>query len=42
MLKHVGEGAEEGTNRLKIRSHQGKWDRRKQAGKQYSTQATKN
>jgi hypothetical protein len=33
MLKHVGGEAGEGMNRLQIRSHQGKWDRRKQAGK---------
>jgi hypothetical protein len=33
MLKHVGVEAGEGMNRLQIRSHQGKWDRRKQAGK---------
>jgi hypothetical protein len=29
----VGGEAGEGMNRLQIRSHQGKWDRRKQAGK---------
>jgi hypothetical protein len=33
MLKYVGEEAGEGMNRLQIRSHQGIWDRRKQAGK---------
>jgi len=27
------EKLERGMNRLQIRSHQGKWDRRKQAGK---------
>jgi len=33
MLKHVGGDSGEGMNRLQIRSHQGKWDRMKQAGK---------
>jgi hypothetical protein len=33
MLKHVGGEFGEGTNGLQIRSHQGKWDRRKQAEK---------
>jgi hypothetical protein len=33
MLKHVGGAAGEGMNRLQLRSHQGKWDGRKQAGK---------
>jgi hypothetical protein len=42
MLQHVGEKAGEAMNRLQIRSHQGKWDRRKQAGKQYSVQASRN
>jgi hypothetical protein len=41
MLQHVAEEAGEGMNRLQIRSHQAKWDTRKQAGKQYSAQASR-
>jgi hypothetical protein len=33
MLKRVGGEVGEGMNRLQIRSHQEKWDRKKQAGK---------
>jgi hypothetical protein len=34
-LKHVAAGGtpRQGTHRLQIRSQQGKWDRKKQAGK---------
>jgi hypothetical protein len=41
-LKHVGGETRERMNRLQITSHQGKWDRRKQARKQQSIEASKN